>query len=253
MSHDAFDILFLIARPAAGKSEIIDYLKRTEEATRRRRFHVGAFDEIDDFPMLWVWFEEDALLTAMGKPRLYTDDAGYFRHTYFWHLLIERLALDYAKLVRDDPDYHATHTTVVEFARGAEHGGFQAAFDHFPVDMVRRGAIVYVDVSWEESLRKNRQRFNPDRPDSILEHSLPDAKLERLYRASDWHDFSAGDSRFITIRGVPVPYVVFHNEDDVTTGRGPALGERLEETMRRLWTIYSQSGRSGRAQGPSLT
>ena len=29
MSRDTFDIIFLIARPAAGKSEIIDYLKRS--------------------------------------------------------------------------------------------------------------------------------------------------------------------------------------------------------------------------------
>ena len=53
------DIILLIARPAAGKSEIIDYLKKTPETKREERFHVGAFDEIDDFPMLWAWFEEE--------------------------------------------------------------------------------------------------------------------------------------------------------------------------------------------------
>ena len=36
MSRDTFDILFLIARPAAGKSEIIDYLKRTDLANAPR-------------------------------------------------------------------------------------------------------------------------------------------------------------------------------------------------------------------------
>jgi hypothetical protein len=46
-----FDILLLIARPAAGKSEIIDYLKNLPQDERRRRFHIGEFDEIDDFPM----------------------------------------------------------------------------------------------------------------------------------------------------------------------------------------------------------
>ena len=46
MTNDTFDILFLIARPAAGKSEIIDYLKHSDEAERRQRFHIGAFDEI---------------------------------------------------------------------------------------------------------------------------------------------------------------------------------------------------------------
>jgi hypothetical protein len=237
MGQHTFDILFLIARPAAGKSEIIDYLKRTDEATRRTRFHIGQFDEIDDFPMLWTWFEEDAILQRMGHQRLHTDGDGYFSHEHLWHLLIERLGLEYTKLVRDRPAYHETHTTIVEFARGADHGGFSTAFRHFPEDMLRRGAILYLDVSWEESLRKNRARANPDRPDSILEHSLPDAKLARLYKASDWAEFSNADPQFITINDVAVPYAVFENEDDVTSERGPALGVRLEKCLARLWKI----------------
>ncbi len=236
-TNHTFDVIFLIARPAAGKSEIIDYLKRTPEAERRQRFRIGPFDELDDFPMIWAWFEEDAILHRMGKPRLHTDDEGYFLHQYFWDVLIERLDLDYHKLLRDHPDYHATRTTIVEFARGSEHGGFSEAFQHFSQDTLRRGAILYIKVSWEESLRKNRRRFNPDRPDSILEHGVPDEKLERLYRASDWEQFSAGDPEVIMIKGVPVPYAIFENEDDVTTPRGPELGQRLEETLDRLWQI----------------
>ncbi len=239
-THNTFDVIFLIARPAAGKSEIIDYLKRTPEAERRQRFHIGPFDELDDFPMIWAWFEEDAILHRMGKPRLHTDDQGYFLHNYFWHVLIQRLDLEYHKLLRDHPDYHATRSTIVEFARGKEHGGFSQAFQHFSADTLRRGAILYIKVSWKESLRKNRRRFNPDRPDSILEHGLPDDKLARLYKESDWEEFSAGNPEFITIQGVDVPYAVFENEDDVTTPRGPELGQRLEETLGRLWEIANR-------------
>jgi len=239
LTHNTFDVIFLIARPAAGKSEIIDYLKRTPEAERRGRFHIGAFDELDDFPMIWAWFEEDAILARMGKPRLHTDAQGYFLHNYFWHVLIERLDLEYGKLLRDQPNYHDTRSVIVEFARGSEHGGFSEAFQHFSEDTLRRGAVLYLKVSWEESLRKNRRRFNPDRPDSILEHSVPDEKLEKMYKASDWEQFSAGDPEFITIKGVKVPYAVFENEDDVTTARGPELGQRLEETLGRLWQIAS--------------
>ena len=50
---NTFDILLLIARPAAGKSEVIDYLKQVPLEERLRRFHVGKFEEIDDFPILW--------------------------------------------------------------------------------------------------------------------------------------------------------------------------------------------------------
>ena len=240
MSKETFDVLFLIARPAAGKSEIIDYLRLTPAGERRALFHICPFVELDDFPMLWAWFEEDAILERMGKPRLHTDERGYFLHRYLWRVLIERLGLDYAKLLADRPDFHAAGgTAIVEFARGSEHGGFREAFEHAPDAMLRRGAILYVNVSWAESLRKNRSRFNPNRPHSILEHGLSDEKLARLYRESDWDALSSADPHFITIRDIRVPYVVFENEDDVTTARGSALGRRLEAVAGSLWALYA--------------
>ena len=239
--NNTFDILLLIARPAAGKSEVIDYLKQTDLDTRRRRFHIDEFEEIDDFPMLWTWFEEDDILSRMGLPRLHTTEDGYFKAHYLWDLLIHRINLEYRKRLRDNPAYHDGRTTIIEFARGSEHGGFARAFEHLSSEIVQRAAILYIKVSYQESLRKNRQRFNPDRPDSILEHGLSDEKLERLYRESDWEAVSAADPEFITIQDRRAPYVVFENEDDVTTGRGPALGECLEETLARLWELYRNS------------
>jgi len=61
-----FDVLLLLARPAAGKSEIIHYLENTPAMARKKRFHIGRLVEIDDFPMLWTWFEEDDLLEKWG-------------------------------------------------------------------------------------------------------------------------------------------------------------------------------------------
>ena len=238
MQKNTFDILLLIARPAAGKSEIIDHLKKTETEERIQRYHIGNFDEIDDFPMLWTWFEEDAILTQLGHPRLHTDEDGYFLWPYLWDLLIERICLDYAKKLRDEPHYHDHKTAIIEFARGSEHGGFARAFEHLSPEVIESMAILYIDVSWQESLRKNRARFNPDRPDSILEHGLPDEKMETLYRHVDWEEVRAGDPHFIEIQGQQVPYVVFENEDDVTTERGPALANRLQERLAQLWKLY---------------
>jgi hypothetical protein len=241
VNKNTFDVLLLIARPAAGKSEIIDYLNRIDVSTRRQRFHIGEFEEIDDFPMVWTWFEEDRILSELGHPRLHTTEDNYFKSHYLWDLLIRRICLEYSKRLRDNPAYHDQFTTIIEFARGSEHGGFARAFAHLSQEVVQRAAILYVNVSYQESLRKNRRRFNPDRPDSILEHSLPDEKLERLYQESDWEEVSAVDPEFIPVQGQPVPYVVFENEDDVTTARGEALGERLEETLKRLWKLYRAS------------
>lgn len=230
-----FDILVLNARPAAGKSEVIDYLKRCSIEERQKRFKIANFEEIDDFPMLWTWFEEDDILQKMGLPRLHSDEQGYFKGDHLWHLLIRRMCFEYQKKVTRIPDYHQKYTTIIEFSRGSEHGGYREAYQHLSTDVVERMAILYLDVSFSESLRKNRARFNPDKPDSILEHGLPDAKLERMYKEVDWQELVRDDPAYVIIQGVKVPYVVFENEDDVTTARGDALGDRLEARLQTLW------------------
>jgi len=237
---NTFDILVLNARPAAGKSEIIDYLKKCFLEERKRRFMVGDFEEIDDFPMLWTWFEEDDFLEKMGYPRLHSDEEGYFKGNHLWHLLIRRMCFEYQKKVTRIPDYHQKYTTIIEFSRGSEHGGYREAYQHLSREVLERMAILYLDVSYSESLRKNRARFNPNEPDSILEHGLPDKKLEKLYKDVDWHELVKDDPAYIAIQGHRVPYVIFDNEDDVTTARGDALGDRLEARLQTLWQRWKE-------------
>lgn len=241
MATDTFDVLLLIGRPASGKSEIIDFLTRTPVEERRRRFHIGELDVLDDFPMLWTWFEEDDLLSRkFGLPRLYTDEHGYFKFVELWHLLIERLCLDYQRILRDRPDYHDHSTALIEFSRGSEHGGYRAAFEHLSPAVCERAAILYVNVSFAESLRKNRKRFNPNRPDSILEHGLSDTKMLNLYGSDDWSELAPDGSGYLFLGGNKVPYAIFENEDDVTTGKPDPLSARLEETLGRLWQHYQR-------------
>ncbi|MBN2044523.1 MAG: hypothetical protein JW757_05840 [Anaerolineales bacterium] len=240
MKNEHFEILLLIARPGAGKSEVIDYLKSTPLEERKKRFHIGEFEEIDDFPMLWTWFEEDDILQQLGHPRLHTDDQGYFITPLLWDVLIQRICLEYEKKLRDKPNYHTEKTTIIEFSRGSQHGGFKRAFEHLSQEVVEKLAVMYIDVSWEESRRKNRARFNPEKPDSILEHGLSDNKLEVLYKETDWDEVRAASPTHLNIQGVRVPYAVFENEDDVTTGRGEALGRRLEETLTLLWELTTK-------------
>ena len=235
---ETFDILLLIARPAAGKSEIIAHLKNTPIEERIQQFHIGEFEELDDFPMLWTWFEEDAILTRLGHPRIHTDKEGNFLFDYQWDLLIERINLEYEKIIRDEQDYHSRKTIIIEFARGTSHGGFQRAFKHLSKTIANRIAILYLDVSWEESLRKNRARFNPDKPDSILEHGLSDTKMESLYKSSDWDEIITGQPDNIQIQGIPVPYIVFENEDDVTSQGGEILSSRLQDRLSKLYQKY---------------
>jgi hypothetical protein len=206
---------------------------------RKKGFHIGKFEEIDDFPMLWTWFQEDAILEGMGFPRLHTDKDGYFLGNHLWNLLIERIGMEYQKKLRN-PQYQKNFpTTIIEFSRGKEHGGYQTAFQHLSEQLLSKAAVLYIDVSWQESLRKNRKRFNPEKPDSILEHSLPDVKLERLYKEVDWMDFSRNNSKYLLVKGIQVPYVVFDNSKDLTTQKGLALKTTLEDAFQKLWQIYS--------------
>jgi len=230
-------LLLLIARPAAGKSEIIDYLAGIEAEERRRRFHLGGLEVLDDFPLLWEWFEEDGVLSQLGHPRLHTSEEGAFKQTYLWDVLIRRLCLGYRKLLAADPTLHERRTVILEFSRGSEHGGYVRAFSQLAEEVLSRAAVLYVRVSYAESRRKNRRRFNPDRPYSILEHSLPEENMERLYREDDWEQLSGADPHYLEVQGCRLPHTVLENEDDVTTRGGEALGRRLEEALGRLWEI----------------
>jgi hypothetical protein len=233
-----FPILILNARPAAGKSEIIAYLKQLTPAERITRFHIGPLHILDDFPMLWTWFEEDDILARILKrPRLHTTAEGYFIHDDLWHLLIRRLSLEYHKWQRD---LQEAHTCIIEFSRGTSIGGYQNAYQHLSKQILELCACLYINVSYEESKRKNLRRANVERLDSILEHSLEEEKMDKLYRDDDWSEFTADDPDYITVNDITVPYSVLNNEDDVTTQGGEALETRLEDCLNRLWTLWHQ-------------
>lgn len=246
MGRNTFEILILNGRPAAGKSEVIDYLKQCSLEERLERFHIGAFEEMDDFRILWERFEDDDIYERHGKPRLVSDTKfsyegkeypGYvFKDRFFWNFLIEKFNLEYRKRLRDRPEYHERKTLMIEFSRGAEHGGFRTAYDHLSDTILERAATLYIHCSWEESLRKNRRRFNPDKPDSVLEHGLEDRKLEMLYRESDWDAFSSGDPEFLHVKGHRIPYAVFRNEPEITD-KPEELGAHLESVLGLLWSL----------------
>jgi len=240
-NNDILPLVLLVARPAAGKSEIIEYLaNKIEDSVRSKEYHIGQINVIDDFPFLWRWFEEDDLLESMGKERLFTDRDGYFKDEIYWDLLIQLINLEYAKSLKDS-DIESGYTTIIEFSRGKQHGGYRRAFSLLSDAILKNLAIMYVDVPWEESLRKNRERFNPQHPESILEHSLPDEKMEFLYRECDFSEIAHGNQGLITINKHEVPFVVFYNYDDVTSKMNEELGKRLRFSLAQLWKLKSQS------------
>jgi adenylate kinase family enzyme len=235
MNEKHLDLIILIGRPAAGKSEVIDFLKKTPLPERLSRFHISEFEEFDDFVYVWETFEVDDILSRHGKERLWTDAKYWFKDDFIWNLYLERINLAYRKRIAANPAYHTSMTALVEFARGGENG-FAEAFSCLHEEVLKRAGIIYINVSYEESVRKNRRRARPGMEDSILYHSLPDEKMEFYYKTNDWAKLTSADPGFITIRGIKVPYAVFQNEPEKTDNPA-ALGQELERATTRLWSL----------------
>ena len=234
METKNFPLLIITGRPAAGKSELIDFLKKTSSEERSKRFHIADFEELDDFVYVWETFEIDDILSRHGKPRLWTDQKYYFTDHFIWNLYIERMSLEYRKKLARDPDYHHRKTTLVEFARGGDQG-IAEALSYFHEEILKRAALIYIKVSYEESVRKNRRRARKGQEDSILYHSLPDEKMDFYYRTNDWEKLSALDPNYIEVKGFKIPYAVFENEPEKTLD--PVLiGNELERTTKILWS-----------------
>ena len=128
---------------------------------------------------------------------------------------------------------------IIEFARGGENG-IGEALSYLNEDILKKAGIFYLNVSYEESVRKNRARARKGQEDSILFHSLPDEKMEYYYKKNDWEKLAANDPEYIEVKGIKVPYTVFNNEPDLTTAAGEPLGNALEETFSRLWKIMKK-------------
>jgi hypothetical protein len=230
-----FPILIITGRPAAGKSEVIDFLKKADPKERLAKYHIAEFEELDDFVYVWETFEIDDMLSKHGKQRLWTDEKYWFKDEFIWNLYIERINLEYRKKIARTPRYHDAKTTLIEFARGGDNGIYEAlSFLH--EDILKNVALMYIKVSYEESVRKNHRRARKGQEDSILYHSLPDEKMEYYYKTNDWEKLAAKNPDFIEVKGFKIPYGVFENEPEKTLD--PVLiGKELERVTQKIWGL----------------
>ena len=235
MAANLFENLIIIGRPAAGKSEVIDYLKKCPDEERASRFHIGPFEEIDDFVFVWECFEIDNIYSKHGRPRKFTDEKYFFNEHFVWNMFLERINLEYAKKLAYNPNYHDGKTALIEFARGGENG-FREAFGYLSDELLSRARIMYIKVPYEESKRKNQRRARPGQEDSILHHSLPDEKMEFYYKVNDWEAIEAADPQYVQVRDFKIPYVAFENMPEKTHDPVP-LGAELERALTKLWNI----------------
>lgn len=224
--------LFLLGRPAAGKSELIEFLRRLPAEERARDYHLGDLRVADDFPLLWQIFVEDDLWQAVGRGRLHSRRAGEnyaVADASVWPFLIGRLQDQLAQQPAAPGE-----TVVVEFSRGGP-SAYQDALALFSPALLRLAAILYLDVPFEESWRRNLARYDRAQRAGILTHSVPREEMERTYASDDWPEVGAAGFGYTAARGLRVPYGTVRNTPEPITHEDFAL--RFRPALGRLWDL----------------
>lgn len=127
-------------------------------------------------------------------------------------------------------------TIVIECARGGKDGsempltgteGYQYYFTQLAPDLLSHAAALYIQVTPEESRRKNFARYNPDDPSSNLFHGTPLAVMMRDYGCDDitWLAENSEVTGIVTVKqGTDneqhiyyLPLGIFDNREDLTT------------------------------------
>jgi hypothetical protein len=246
---EIFEHLIVLGRPAGGKSEFIDYMLRQTDDFRTQRYHLGQLVVMDDFPILWDYFLDDDIREDHGLPRAYsyqTKEGGYAStDTVIWHLLIDRLSRAIRRDCLSQPGLYRDHTVLVEFSRGTMQG-YQGALQELDPEILQRGAILYISVSFEESWRRNRARYDAERKAGILTHMVAREVMERVYSQDDWLELAKKEAGYLDIQGIRVPYVTMDNEEESTDP--VVLDGRYGTALNRLWEL-AQTREKTIAQG----
>jgi predicted dehydrogenase len=123
-------------------------------------------------------------------------------------------------------------TLLIEFARGRDDG-FRASLERFRPEILGRAAILYIQVSFEESYRRNSARYRPGQEESVLFHKVPDRDMLGFFRDNDWQAITGGaPDGYLELSGVCVPFVSMNNEPESTV---PAvLRDRYSRALNRL-------------------
>ncbi len=238
-----FKNIILNGRPAGGKSELIDFMKKTASQKRRDSFHIGDFIELDDFVWLWDKFVEDDLWEALGEKRIYSRivEDGYVQTEgdQLLDMLITKFNTVVARDYAGTPDFYDDHTLIIEFARGGADGGYRKAYQLLAKELLEDAVLVYINVPYEESIRRNEARYQEALAHSILAHKVPDEGMVRFSKDQDWAELTGGrESGTIELHGIEVPFVTINNVPELT--EYDALAERYAPAFQTLWELYEK-------------
>ena len=235
-----FDHLLVLGRPAGGKSEFIDFLQSTTDNQRAKRYHIGRFEVLDDFVWIWEKFEEDDLWEKAGKGRLfskmYGDNPGLVEGSLF-DFMMERFNQEVPKKYLSKPEFYKNGTLLIEFSRGGERG-YRDALEKLSSAILERAAILYIQVSFAESWRRNVARYEEKLKHSVLAHMVPKETMDKFYKLDDWNELTKGEgSGYLTCHGIKIPFVTMLNEPESTDPK--VLDERYGSALQKLMDLKS--------------
>lgn len=238
---NTFDHLYILGRPASGKSEFIDFMKKEQNSERADRYHIGRFVELDDFVWLWDKFREDDIWEKVIGKRLFSSryEGQYnMEDAKLFDFLIEKLNREVLESYLPKDEFYIENTLFIEFSRGGECP-YATALGGFDPEVLNRAAILYIEVTREESFRRNEARYQEKLKHTVLAHKCPEPNMKRFYSEDDWPGLTVGKaSGYIEIGGVGVPFVTMNNEPESTD---PAvLGPRYGDALERLWELWRE-------------
>ncbi len=227
--------LLLLGRPAGGKSEFIEYLRAVDPRSRSERYRVGEIEVLSEYPWLLEEFALDDERERDGQRRLRSVRSGgcyEIANPEIFTLLADRIERTVSEEYASRSGFYGTSTLLIEITRGGPTG-YVDTLRRFSAGTLGRSAILYVEVSFTESWRRNlaRGREAARRGDPL--RMVPQADMERFYRFDDWPT-SIGSARdgFLKVNGVRIPYVTMNNEPE--TSDPFVLDDRYGAAMRRL-------------------
>ena len=244
-NHQArcFEHLFVFGRPAGGKSEFIDFMKTCEPVKRYNTFRIAPFDILDDYLFIREIAEHEDALEALSVNRFITQrtkDGIAIINDIFWPYASHKLNAIIKNNYLGNPEFYKEHTLLIEFSRGREPATYKKALDGISPEVLKKGAIIYIKVSYEESLRRNEARYREKLKHSILAHKCPEDIMERYYKYDDWQDVTLGKSSGrLAINGVQIPFVTMENEPE--SKAAPVLEKRYGDALESLWKLYEKN------------
>jgi hypothetical protein len=241
MEKRSFNNIILTGRGGSGKSEFIDFLKKIDKEERMAKYHIGDFDEMDDFPWLYSMFKDEDIWERLGRERTLSKKVEqiYITKDYdIYDLMTLKFNLEVGKKLSANPGFFDKHTLFIEFARGRPDG-YKRTFELFSEELLKGSCIFFLDNTFEESMRRNTVRSKAsDSKQTILHHKVPVEVMEYYYKENDWKELTGGRPfGRLEMKGLNVPFVTVWNIPESHDFK--VLEERYSPPLMKLWELYT--------------